>query len=233
MKLNHHAYVIEGFSDEYSKNLSRFFSELLNIDENDGRTENSSPNFLHIKNNQLDIDDARRIVDFNSKKSFGDVHGNKVIFIEINSAGHQAQNALLKTLEEPSSKTYFFIIVPSASILLPTIKSRVQIYGINEFFDGNKLNESDVSLAKLFLQSDVPKRLEMIKEMMDNDNPSALVRFLNDLEITIHKLVKEKAKKRLNSNELSALVLAREYFADPGASKKMLLEYLAMELPIV
>ena len=133
MKLDHHAYIIEGFSGRYTKFFLDFFASILNIDEGSGKSANSSPNFLHIKNNQLDIDDARKIVEFNSQKSFGVALGKKVIFIEMNGAGHQAQNALLKTLEEPSPNTYFFILIPKVSLLLPTIKSRVQIYGVEDF----------------------------------------------------------------------------------------------------
>ena len=38
----------------------------------------------------------------------------------------EAANALLKTLEEPSTSTIFVLIVPSARQLLPTIRSRAQ-----------------------------------------------------------------------------------------------------------
>lgn len=244
MKLNHHAYIIEGFAKEYQNAFLDFFAGILNIDEEAGRTANSSPNFLYIKNNQLDIDDARKIVDFNSQKSFGKADDKKVIFLEINGAGHQAQNALLKTLEEPSSNTYFFIVIPSVSLLLPTIKSRVQVYTLKDFFNNfsdkniantvgkNEFN-NETDLVVEFLKSNLPKRIEIIKKMIDKSEPAFLVKFLNDLEILTHRLVKEKLKKRLSFNELSALVLSREYFSDQGASKKMLLEFLAIELPVI
>lgn len=44
----------------------------------------------------------------------------------------EAQNALLKTLEEPPAYAVFIIIVPSASVLLPTIISRSEVISFNQ-----------------------------------------------------------------------------------------------------
>lgn len=44
----------------------------------------------------------------------------------------QAQQVLLKTLEEPRPDTYFFLITGSLSRLLPTVRSRSQIWHFND-----------------------------------------------------------------------------------------------------
>lgn len=42
----------------------------------------------------------------------------------------QAQNALLKVLEEPPAQAIFLLTAPSASLLLPTIRSRTQVFSL-------------------------------------------------------------------------------------------------------
>ena len=263
MKLNHHAYIIEKVSDDELGGVLNFISQILEI----GKDPHSSPNFLHIKSNQLSVDEAARVVAFNSQKSFGqNGGGNKVALIEINGAGHQAQNALLKTLEEPFPNTYFFIAISSASLLLPTIQSRVETHGIEVFLnkfgiigesmrgamgdthgagrgatDEKKSLRAEIQsqIVAEFLGSSLAKRIEIAKRMSDEagkegeDDSSKLFQFLHDIEITLKDWEKKKPTGRLNKDELQTLITAREYFADGGASKKMLLEYLALKLPIV
>ena len=48
------------------------------------------------------------------------------IIDDADSMGHEAQNALLKLLEEPSSNTAFILTTHASSKLLPTIHSRLQ-----------------------------------------------------------------------------------------------------------
>jgi len=56
-----------------------------------------------------------------------------------------SQNALLKLLEEPPENSFFILIVPSKSILLPTIRSRLPIRVIK-----NEV-ELDPEIAKISL----------------------------------------------------------------------------------
>jgi DNA polymerase III delta prime subunit len=252
MKLNHHAYIIEKVSDDGLSVILNFISKVLEIEKD----PHSSPNFLHIKSNQLSVDEAGKVVAFNSQKSFGqNGGGNKVALIEINGAGHQAQNALLKTLEEPFPNTYFFITISSVSLLLPTIKSRVETYNLVDFLEKFNLSGGDakdkklgheaddetiaIKIVKHFLGAGLAERVEIAKKMAEDagkegeDDSSKLFQFLHDIEITLKNLEKTKLNRHLSEDELKTLITVREYFADGGASKKMLLEYLALKLPIL
>ena len=73
------------------------------------------------------VDDVRNIIDEVNKKPFeGD---KKVIIIhEGNKLTIQAQNALLKTIEEPPMEVYIIILCESLELILATIKSRCEIY---------------------------------------------------------------------------------------------------------
>lgn len=50
-----------------------------------------------------------------------------ILFDEADKMNPQSANALLKTLEEPPPKTYFFLISSNISHILPTIRSRAQV----------------------------------------------------------------------------------------------------------
>lgn len=68
------------------------------------------------------IDDIREII---SKSATTAYEGGKKIFIleDVNRLSKEASNALLKTIEEPPSGNYFFLLSTSLNII-PTIKSR-------------------------------------------------------------------------------------------------------------
>ena len=73
----------------------------------------------------IKIEQAKEILEFLSLKSLS---GNRVIIIDqAQLLNPQAANSLLKTLEEPPEGTFFFLIAPSVSGLMPTIRSRSRI----------------------------------------------------------------------------------------------------------
>ena len=60
-----------------------------------------------------------------------------------------AQNALLKTLEEPQGASYFVLIASNPAALLPTIRSRVQTFN---FLPADSARESDPEIERLKAQ---------------------------------------------------------------------------------
>ncbi len=79
------------------------------------------------KKSSIGVDEVRDIIEEISKKPY---EGDKkvVIIHEGNKLTTQAQNALLKTIEEPPIGVYIIILTESLEVLLDTIKSRCQIY---------------------------------------------------------------------------------------------------------
>lgn len=74
---------------------------------------------------QIKMDQAREVIDFLSFKSLS---GNRVIIIDqAQNLNPQAANSLLKTLEEPPPGTFFYLIAPSVSGLMSTIRSRSKV----------------------------------------------------------------------------------------------------------
>jgi DNA polymerase-3 subunit delta' len=71
----------------------------------------------------------------------------KVYIIEqVDTMTVQAQNALLKLLEEPPAQVYFLLLCQNASLLLPTVRSRAQLLRTERF--------SEEHLKELLLQKE-------------------------------------------------------------------------------
>jgi len=76
----------------------------------------------------------------------------KYIVIAAISFNSVSQNALLKVLEEPPKNIKFIIIVPSRSILLPTIRSRLPmvLHQERKNHENIELDFKNLTLEKLF-----------------------------------------------------------------------------------
>ncbi|AWK50400.1 DNA polymerase III subunit delta' [Clostridium beijerinckii] len=73
------------------------------------------------------VDDVRNVINEVSKKPY---EGDKKVLIlyKCDKLTTQAQNALLKTIEEPPKGVYLILLSDSLETILDTIKSRCQIY---------------------------------------------------------------------------------------------------------
>ncbi len=91
------------------------------------------------------------------------------IVYEADRMTRSAQNAILKTLEEPPDKTHIFLITEQMGTLLPTIRSRAQILKFNLLpyeFVYDKLIESGASESQAeFLSKFVPGQLGVALEL--------------------------------------------------------------------
>lgn len=108
----------------------------------------------------------------------GDEEIRRVVVIEhFDTFGHEAQNALLKTLEEPPLNTMLIITVDNLYGVLPTIVSRVQVVRIppasyitaEKFFNNVDSNE----LRRAYLMSD--GLVGLMASLLDGQNDHRLV----------------------------------------------------------
>jgi len=112
--------------------------------------ENLKSIYFKIEN----IDNVR-----NLKKITGLKFSQKtaIVLKNIDNATEEAQNALLKSIEEPQENLYFILVVKNISSILPTIISRCQIIGcltlkraVPPITDTGIINFSTSDLDKMF-----------------------------------------------------------------------------------
>ena len=114
--------------------------------------DNKSPN--------ISKDESRNLIKKLTLKPFESE--NKIVLIWLPEYLHlYTSNALLKILEDPPPKTFFFLITNDYNRLLKTILSRVQMFKIRNFSDEELkkeiLKKEDIAeneLSKLILTSD-------------------------------------------------------------------------------
>ncbi len=221
--LLHHAYCILGDSEEVMNQLETLFLKKLNF------PIKNNPDFLYGDFDVMDIEDSRAIKNSHQNKPTA---GDKKIFIvSANFITEKAQNAMLKLFEEPRGDTHFFLIIPTLNNIIPTFRSRLFI------IDTNKINNSLIN-PKDFLNCPVGKRMEAVKNLCESisdeeESKIEIIKFLNSLEVELKSNV-----DFLNINEyqiqmFEELEKIRQYASEQSSSLKMLLEHIAIILPII
>lgn len=189
---------------------------------------------LYVKTyRHFGIDEARELRERAMLRPLGE---RRVFIIAAPDMNREAQNALLKTLEEPSGGALFFLIVPSPQMLLPTLRSRLQTIVL----EGTQ-KERELVDVKQFLSALPQKRLDLLKPLLEKSDgdPStglgagkrdlgAILSFLASLERELAKSIKAHATRR---EGIESVYRARKYVADRGALVKPLLEQMALLVP--
>ncbi len=159
----------------------------------------------------------------------------------------EAQNALLKILEEPPKGVYFFLLCENASVLLPTVRSRAPVLKMSVLSD-DELAEYMVRASKKaeLMSQNSPEEFEMlirsasgsIGQAMeklssasgDGEKTRALVFQLTELlcEAKKDKILLFFVKNKFTKDTLDALLLGTSL-----AMRDMLkLKYGTLQLPM-
>jgi hypothetical protein len=248
-KLSHHAYCIIGDSSL----LQELVSELDKVHKIPAQ---GNPDFFQKSYANFVIDDARGLIEFHEMRP---VHtsGKKIIALQMDGITVEAQNALLKLLEEPAEYAHFFIIVPSKHLLLPTVQSRLSFVDVQKSHSNSQSNQISISndskktkqsgvdskggiaddfqenggFSATFLKSSISKRLEMVKKIADDisDEKRPKRHAIEFLDSLEKAILKERGVKQCVTS-LEAIQYARAYMNDRAPSFKMLLEYVALRV---
>ncbi|MEN9524314.1 MAG: hypothetical protein RL536_383, partial [Candidatus Parcubacteria bacterium] len=115
--LSHHTYLLTGSDSAHST--------LISLLEKNNLVTNTNPDFFDRPYETFTIDNARELKLFHNTRPVTP-DGKKIFVLRMNGITVEAQNALLKLFEEPADYAHFFIIISSAHLLLPTVKSRMR-----------------------------------------------------------------------------------------------------------
>jgi len=208
----HHTYICIG-------DASSVENELITFIENDfGVKTIGNPDVFISKYEGFGIDDARFIQGSQLQKPV--MGENKFYIISFSSITHEAQNSLLKILEEPTKGTHFFIISHSAHIFLPTLVSRAQV----EFFSKPSIDEE---IIKSFLTSLPNERLSFVKDIIDTKDRGSAIELLEG----ILQFLRNQDGYISNVKYSNNVSMMYKYINDRGASIKMIMEYISLVLP--
>jgi len=214
-KTLHHAYAIEGVIEVLPK-LIDFFEETLHV------AIHANPDVYVVDLDTFTIDDGRMAQRFASTKPL--VGERKFLILGFHFITQEAQNALLKVLEDPTPSTHFFIIVPTIESLLPTVRSRVHLLkGIG--------TRADTSFVDKFLPKAPPERLRLLAGIIEGKDKQQAIEFLNQLEKVLHEKNLIAQVGRGGVNIFEEVRQAREYLHDRSASTKMILEHISFVVP--
>ena len=98
------------------------------------------PDCKQLTKSSILVDDINKIVD---EVNFKPVEKDQKVFLisDFAYANEQAQNKLLKVLEEPPSNVIFLLATSSEHKVLPTIKSRVKLIELTPFTESQLFSE--------------------------------------------------------------------------------------------
>ena len=236
---NHHAYLVE--TDSREKVFSFLKDELQQIGNQN----------LFLSLQVFDLEKAKEITDFGNL-IFNELHFIVVSFYSIN---REAQNALLKFLEEAPHNLKIILISHSGAKILNTIYSRLYRLG---YFENNtstsSVNNQNVysKLAKDFLKTKKLSRMKIsgIIELLEKKDEYAqnfedkeradrevVEIFLLALYEEIFLLFKKEQIQNKNKDKLKELENNLEdireflkYVKNNSSSGKTILEYLSLKL---
>jgi hypothetical protein len=180
-----------------------------------------SSDVTHIILDRFSIDDARQLsVDALQKPVDSEY---RVFVLVVKKLPEESQNALLKLFEEPPTQTRFYIVLPQAGMMIPTLHSRVYVETSEE---GGAVSAKNDTFAS-FLADTYADRLTTIASITKKKE-------LQTIEDIIRGVEEYASKRSVKNPELlSSILFVRKYAKTPGASAKMLLEELALSLPVV
>lgn len=211
----HHAYLVEGDIETLLPQVHDFCEGALKI------PVTGNPDFYQSITKSFGIDDSRKIKELASHKAIGE---KKIFIIAFQFITREAQNSLLKLFEEPTTDTHFFTIVPLASILLPTLRSRMfEIKGLGGMSTNTR--------AQQFLASEKSERLSLVADIVEGKDKSSAVALLSGMEESLRgESLLETSPKKLKA--LEEISRCRSYLYDRAPSIKMILEHVALVTPV-
>jgi len=168
----------------------------------------------YIKEDFL-LDDAKAVI----KEAYISEVSTKYLILAAKTFNIYSQNSLLKLLEEPPTNIELILIVPSKSVLLPTVRSRLPIVSDKEL---STLAGANIRLATL----DLSEMFTFVKahERLKKHEAKALLEGMFYQATSVEKLL-------LNSEQLRAFDTAYRLLELNGRFQNILLMVLMPFLP--
>lgn len=220
----HHAYIIVGEPEKVEALLIGMLEQRFGADF----ISSANPDFGIRHFPTWGVDESRELKSFSSSRPVS--WPVKILLLTSEVISFQAQNSLLKTLEEPPAGTHFFIITRRLEEYLATVISRCQVVKL----------ETDVFSSELvrgveeWLKSDIARRFEITKDILKQQeiNSVYISGWLNCLLDVYWGKVSNFSDKKV-SLVGQALLDAIAYANQRGCSNRLILEHLSGIVPVM
>jgi len=144
-------------------------------------------------------------------------HSSKIVFIEnANLLGIEAQNALLKNIEEPGDHNYFILTSPNSSSLIPTIVSRCHLIKI--------ISDSIENTPILTPKANIRENLALTDSL--NSDAESLLRYLKG-QISLHHQNLLKTPNQQTNKFIHQLIKATQMI-NSHVDTKSVLDFLLL-----
>lgn len=219
-----HAYIMNGQKGSGKKMLADLFARTLQCEvegvepcgecrsckQADGNNQPDIIKVTHEKPNSISVDDIRTQV--NNDILIKPYSSKYKIYIipEADKMTVQAQNALLKTIEEPPSYAVIFLLTENAEVLLPTIRSRCVMLKLRNIKDKlikkylmeeMEIPDYKADICTAFAQGNMGRAIMLATSEHFNEikeEAVQLLKYINDMEL--YEIV--EAIKRINNYKL-------------------------------
>ncbi|MEK7461787.1 MAG: hypothetical protein AAB586_01820 [Patescibacteria group bacterium] len=202
----HHANLLIGTAKE-----AEFY--LRSLCDSLGIQLSHNPDFFVFRAETFGVNEARELILLSTRKA---IITDKIFLIMSIRLTLEAQNALLKTFEDPYPDTYFFLAVREENAIVSTLRSRMQTLRVSS----NPTLESDD--AEMFLTYSIKDRLSFIKKFIDEEKNLTI--FLDDLL----SLLRKRHKTHISMEKVYTI---RRSIRDSIVATRLVLEHLAAVLP--
>jgi len=202
----------------------------------------NNPDFILLvsKDASIGIDQVRQMQKVISLKPFVEKQKSCLIY-EAQDLTPEAQNSLLKTLEEPPINCQIILTISNESLLLPTIISRCWVIFLNQKNKQIDENEKNIlnQLLEELLVSSAGKRIVLLEKLAVTKNKLSANEWLENLIILLReKLLEKNLKTTKTSLETEEFLLilrlanhARHYLT-LNANVRLVMENFLLDLPI-
>lgn len=218
-----HAYVIQGPRTETIDAVMSHVRDVLGIETV------GNPDVFVKDCDRLGIDDVRTLGELQSRTAVG-ADGYKLFVVAFDTVTVEAQNAMLKMLEEPTPGTVWLVVTPGGKTLLPTVLSRVQLV------EAGVGKDSYGDMAREFVALDYLDREKMLKQFAADPKKDIPANRLG-LRLFVQAVATIVFEQRTSID--NATVLYREleamadYASDRSSSVKHIGDYVAIRVPQV
>lgn len=165
----HHAYLVFGYVPED-----------LVVEQHDGV-------FVISMEKGLGVDEVRELQQYAFQSA--DARDRKIV-LSASGISHQAQNALLKVMEEAGDGTYFFLCLPQGTDVLSTLLSRCYLITRSDTGSASEHHSEHFAAFVTASAKDRLAVLDAIWDMGEGTRHGAILRLLQDVERDIHQRIK-------------------------------------------